>query len=275
MPFRDILVHIDDSPLTKVRLALAARLAAVHQGHLAGLYVRYIPRMPAYVAAQMGAEVHRLQDRFAGEAAARARQTFDEVTAAAGIAAEWRMAEGEVVDALATHARYADLTVVGQTDPDADDRTSIADSLVLDAGRPVLVVPYAGHFDRPMERVLIAWNASRESTRAVNDALPFLQAAKKVTVLAVNPTGGGGSHGDVPGADICLHLARHGVNAEAATLKAADMEVGDILLSRVADGDADLLVMGAYGRSRLREVVLGGASRHILDHMTVPVLMSH
>jgi len=94
-------------------------------------------------------------------------------------------------------------------------------------------------------------------------------------VLAVNPSGGHDGHGEMPAADICLHLARHGVNAEAASLKATDMEVGDILLSRIADGDADLLVMGAYGRSRLREIVLGGASRHILDHMTVPVLMSH
>ena len=125
------------------------------------------------------------------------------------------------------------------------------------------------------ERVLVAWNASRAATRAVNDALPMLQKAKQVTVLAINPRGGVSGEGDVPGADLALHLSRHGVKAEAAWLKAADIEVGAMLLSRASDFQSDLIVMGGYGHSRLREIVLGGATREILQTMTVPTLMSH
>ena len=123
--------------------------------------------------------------------------------------------------------------------------------------------------------MLVAWNGSREATRAANDALPILQRADRVVVLAINPGGGIDGHGEVPGADLSLHLARHGVSAEAQQVQAEDMNVGEMLLSRCADEAADLLVMGAYGRSRVRELVLGGATRHVLEHATLPVLMSH
>ena len=114
-----------------------------------------------------------------------------------------------------------------------------------------------------------------EATRAVHDALPILVGARLVHVIAVNPSGGMAGHGDVPGADICLHLSRHGVNAVCEHIRSEDLKIGEMLLSRAADEDVDLLVMGAYGRSRLRELVMGGATRHLLGHMTVPVLMSH
>ena len=116
---------------------------------------------------------------------------------------------------------------------------------------------------------------SRKATRAVNDAMPLLETADSVTVLVINPIGGIDGHGEEPGADIALHLARHGVNATAEHMVAEDISVGDMLLSRCANAGADLLVMGAYGHSRMRELILGGATRNILQHMTVPVLMSH
>jgi nucleotide-binding universal stress UspA family protein len=123
--------------------------------------------------------------------------------------------------------------------------------------------------------VLVAWNGSREATRAVNDALPILERAEKVTVLAVNPRKGGGDHGDIPSADIALHLARHGVKAEASQTVSNELEVGDTILSRLADFGSDLVVMGAYGHSRMRELLMGGVTRELLQHMTVPVLLSH
>jgi nucleotide-binding universal stress UspA family protein len=138
-----------------------------------------------------------------------------------------------------------------------------------------LVVPYAGRFERIGERVLVAWNASREAARAVSDSLPLLSRAKSVTVMAVNPKSGPNAHGDVPGADIALFLARHGIKTEATQVFADDVDIGDMLLSRAADLGTDLLVMGAYGRSRLTELMLGGATRQILSEMTIPVLMSH
>ena len=130
----------------------------------------------------------------------------------------------------------------------------------MTSGRPVLAVPYAGNFPAVGERVLIAWNASREAARAVNDALPLLAQAQNVTVLAVNSRSGIGGHGDVPAADIALHLARHGVKAEAAPTSSGDISDSQALLSYAADISADLIVAGAYGHSRVREIVFGGVT---------------
>ena len=125
------------------------------------------------------------------------------------------------------------------------------------------------------KKVLVAWNARREAARAVFDALPLLQQAQEVKVIWVNPQDEGGVASDVPAGDICAALARHGVKCEATEVARPQTNVGRTLLMRAAEYGSDLLVMGCYGHSRLREFVLGGASRHVLDHMTIPVLMSH
>jgi nucleotide-binding universal stress UspA family protein len=122
---------------------------------------------------------------------------------------------------------------------------------------------------------MVAWNARSEAVRAVNDALPLLEQAEQVDVLAINPPPGEAGDGDIPAADICLHLARQGVKAEAQSAQAKDIDVGDLLLSRAVEENVDLIVMGAYGHSRWRETVLGGATKHVLEHMTIPVFMSH
>lgn len=278
MPFKDILVHVDSSKHMEARLETAFALAAAHNAHVVGLFVRSAPYVPQFIKAQFGPEVIEVQRRYLAESVEAAEKRFTHHAAMAGVAYEWRVADGDAVDLVNLHARYADLTVIGQPDPEtqeADDHREVADHLILDAGRPVLVVPYAGRFPSLGVRVMVAWNGSREATRAVNDAIPLLRLAKHVEVMAINPQGGMAGHGDVPGADITLHLARHGVKAAADHIHAEDMDVGNMLLSRIADGQIDLLVMGAYGRSRLRELVMGGATRHILRHMTVPVMMSH
>lgn len=275
MAFKDILVHVDNTPQCKARLELAGRLAQVQQGHLIALNVRTRPLLPQFIAAQYGPEIDRVREQFNNEAAREARALFDAIVPAAGVTTEWRDVDGELVDTIALHARYADLTIVGQgVNLDEGDRP-LTDTLIMDVGRPVLVVPDAGTFASIGERVLVAWNGSREATRAVHDALPVLKTAARVHVIAINPRGGMAGHGDIPGADICLHLTRHGVNAVCEHVRAEDLNVGQMMLSRAADEDVDLIVMGAWGRSRLREMVLGGATRHILRHMTVPVLMSH
>jgi nucleotide-binding universal stress UspA family protein len=145
----------------------------------------------------------------------------------------------------------------------------------MTSGRPLLVVPFAGSYEAVGHNVLVGWNGSGEAARAINDALPLLKQAKKVTVLAINPRHGIGGDGDVPAADIALHLARHGVTAEAAHTIASDISEGDALLSYAADLGVDLLVCGMYGHSPLRERAFGGVTRSLLTEMTVPVLMSH
>lgn len=176
---------------------------------------------------------------------------------------------------LILNARHTDLVILGQSKTPALLDRHVADHVALGCGRPVLVVPYIGAGSTLGERVFIAWNGRREAVRAIHDALPLLERAKHVTVMAINPRAGAEEHGDVPCADICLHLARHGVEAEAAEVESGDVGVGDMLLSRAADASADLIVMGAYGHSRIRELMLGGVTKHLLEHMTVPVLMSH
>lgn len=278
MPLKDILVIVDNSKACAARLDVAVQLAQDHDAHLIGLFVRSTPHVPQFVMTQLGPEVAEVQKRWAAEAAEQAKTLFERHTQ--GLRTEWRDVKGMLLDQCSLHAKYADLVVAGQFDTDGDmaeGQGELLDRLVLDAGRPVLVVPYAGKFKKVGERVMVAWNATREATRAVNDALPLLQRAKEVDVVSVNPHGGHGrgGHGEMPSADICLHLARHDVKATAEHIEAHDMDVGSALLSRAVDESIDLLVMGAYGRSRLRELVLGGATRHLLRHMTVPVLMSH
>lgn len=278
MPLKNILVHIDDSRHCASRLAVAASLAREHEAHLTGVYVLTPPYIPGYMAAQVSAEVFEVQAALAAEAAAKAETLFRKGAEAAGVNHEWRTADGYAADAVTEHTRYADLAILGQPDPDEEETATTRDlpgEVVLEAGRPVLIVPYAGRFATVGKTVLVAWNGSRESARAVNDALPLLHGAQSVTVLNINPESNAESDDDAPGADIALHLSRHGIPVEAAPSYGNDIDVGDVLLSRAADLSADLIVMGGYGRSRLRELVMGGATRHILHHMTCPVLMSH
>ena len=187
----------------------------------------------------------------------------------------WRLAEG-VRPRRWRWAPYADLSVsASRTAMNRTDADAVTVTTVMTSGRPVLAIPFAGEFPTIGERVLVAWNASREAARALNDALPLLLGAKHVTVLAINPQRGLGGQGDVPAADIAQHLARHGMKAEAAHTVAKDIADGEALLSYAADIGADLIVAGAYGHSRARELVFGGVTRTLIVEMTAPVLMSH
>ncbi len=276
MALKDLLVIVDSSAAAAARIDYAAALAERHDAHLTGLFVKTLPRLPAYILAEMPVEARRLPQDTVNRLAEAARSLFEGRTTLAGRhdRSEWRVAQGDPDFAVGIFGRYADLVIAGQIDPGDHDRVGHVHlhEMILGCGRPVLVVPYAFRPQSSGDRVLVAWNASREAARAVADALPLLEAAKQVTVLAINP---GPTLGDEPGADITLHLARHGVRAEAAQLHVDHIEVGEALLSRAADLCADLIVMGAYGTPRLREMVLGGVTRHILQNMTVPVLMSH
>jgi nucleotide-binding universal stress UspA family protein len=284
MAFKDILVHLDASPRSAERLALAADLAARQGAHLAALYVTELPAPGMFYGDPSGFAdarlVEEIIDKMRETATAAARgveQRFNERIRRDGLSGEWRLVEGDVRETVTLHARYADLVVVGQEDPDDSSGAGIAVAAgaLLGAGRPVLVVPYAGKIVRFGETVLVGWKSSREASRAVHDALPLLRQARSVTILAINPEQGIGGDGDVPAADIALHLARHGVKAAAAHTVAKEIPEGDALLNYADDIGADLIVAGAYGHSRLQEFVFGGVTRSLLTTMTVPVLLSH
>jgi nucleotide-binding universal stress UspA family protein len=274
MTLKHILLHLDAADSCTARVEAAIGLASRHGAHVTGLYVLPDIVYPAYVSVHIPADILRAQQQRLRDEAEKTGTVFQETLARAGVAGEWRCVEGFAERQIRLHARYSDLVVIGQTEenPVFPAYAELPDQVVLGAARPVLLIPYIGFKEPPGKRILVAWNGSREAVRAVHDALPILQQAERVEVLAVNPPA---AEGDIPTADICLHLARHDVRAEASQTMTQDIDVGDILLARVSDHDIDLLVVGAYGHSRLRESVLGGVTRYLLEHMTVPVLMSH
>ncbi|MCW5731298.1 MAG: universal stress protein [Alphaproteobacteria bacterium] len=276
MAIRDILVHLGDDPRNDVRTNVALGLAAKHEARLIGLYVLPIPTWPATAEGYVPVDLIEKMMKEARAEADKAKKWFLDACRKQGVKSEWRLAEGDPLILVPEQARYADLVVVGQVEEDMDvDRPSgvigLPEETALTAGRPVLIVPYAGKFRTVGKRVLVAWNGSREATRAVHDALPLLTRAQKTIVFSVNAD----TESHIPGADISAHLARHGVKAEAQHTVAKDIEVGDALLGAASDLSIDLIVMGCYGHSRLREFVLGGATRELLRHMTVPVLLAH
>ena len=292
MAFKDILVAVDAAPPARQRIEQAAALAQRFEAHLVGLHTTLAAGPPSgrgYFESFDRSLLAPLYRDFADKVRTEAehtRELFDGIARRRGISAEWRIASGYPSQTAALHGRYADLIVLGQLDPD-DPQAPLfrprPEEVALAVGRPVLAIPYAGNWEMIGRRVVVGWDASREATRAINDAMPLLAAAEAVAVLAIDPTlharggaaDGGASHGDVPGADIALHLARHGVKAAIESTVSGGIGVGNALLSRASDFAADLLVMGAYGHSRVRELLLGGATRTIIESMTLPVLMSH
>jgi nucleotide-binding universal stress UspA family protein len=278
MGYKTILVHCDASGTASQQMAIATELTERFAATLVGLHARRPFDSANYF--DIGLPMDPLLDaheRTVNAEQAAAEATFQKSIEGKHLTTEWRLVEGYPEDELAVNARYADLLVVGQSDrknvsPIPGD---LPESVALATGRPILVVPQIGTFKPPGGVVMLCWNASRESARAAVDALPFLKAAKEVIVLIVDPHTSANGHGPEPGADVGAWLSRHGVKVTVQRDVAPDADVGNTILSRAADHGADLIVMGVYGHSRLREMVLGGVSRTLLSSMTVPVLMSH
>ncbi len=279
MTYRDILLLLDEGANAKALIDASAELAARFDAHLTALYSQVEEPLPAFVAAQMTRTLMDQRRRALGEEVAALRSHFEASCGRQGVMGEWRQARvltGDASDLLARHARYSDLIVAAQPDLDATDgaRGRLLQELVLGAGRPLLLVPAIGAPPAFGRRAMIAWDAGREAARAVADALPLLRRAESVEVVTIDAARTG-RHGEEPGADIARHLARHGVKVEVEQLRSGSLSVGDLLLNRAADRGLDLLVMGAYAHSRLRDLVLGGVTRHLMAHMTLPVFMAH
>jgi len=277
MGYKTIVVSLNDVDRAEVVLNAATLIATRQEAHLIGLYV--IPAVQVYpaIAMQITPEIMDSQRQFYEDRASEVKALFDKVTSAAGISAEWHQMDSQgsiIADAVIAYARNVDLVVAGQVDPDGEAMVEVdmIERLLLESGRPVLVIPSAGKFDEIGQKVTVAWNAKREATRAVFDALPLLKQSKKTTILCVNPDE---DEDGIAGTEIATTLARHGVNVEVQRSVVRDISVGDEILARISDSGSDLVVMGGYGKSRMREFLFGGASRDILHHMTVPVLISH
>jgi nucleotide-binding universal stress UspA family protein len=279
MTYRSIFVHVDDAEPCDRRIDYAARLARKYPAELLGGYILPPTELSRYARAVMAPDtVERyLQERRESRSAAEAR--FRKAAAAAGVTdPSWRWPRGNPLGAATLYARYADLAVIGQPprdDPTMDFSSDLANAVVMSSGRPVLFVPYVGEYRTLGERILIAWKDSRESARAVADALPLLKDAKKVFAVAITPTGEDSEVELTADAEVAAFLRRHQVDATVTRIVAEDIAAGELLLSQVADFGADLVVMGAYSRPRLTSLVWGGVTQVMLASMTAPVLMSH
>ncbi len=278
MTLKDIAVHLDNTDACRQRVEAALAVAAAHEAHVTGIGVLYQPFIPAYAEVQIGLDLIEQQQQIYRDALNEIGAGFDTLAQAAGVSAGWRIVEGEPIDVLSEQARYADLIVLSQNEASGDMLRAgheMPGRILLGAGRPALIVPNIYNGAAFGTRILVGWDAGRAAARAIHDALPFLRKAEAVTIMVANPEPGEQGHGDLPGADLAAHLARHGVKAEADHTISKDVGIGDLLLSRAADAQADMIVLGAYGHARWHELVLGGVTQHMLEHMPVPVFMSH
>lgn len=283
MSLKDILVHIE--PVSSgnsaglARLALAARLAASHGARLTGIYVRPVIDIPPLAQTVAGTSLTQIIQRSADAAAAEARAVFDSQLADSGADHRWLEVTGNPADVLSHHLHTTDLAVIGSSDGDQPASRRLSGQLVLSSGVPVLVVPDsmvpdAGAITTPARRVLVAWNNSRESVRAVRDALPVLRAADQVEILMILARSIDHNR-SAPGVALTAHLARHGVNAEVKVIAFNETQgVSGQVLARADALSADLIVMGGFGRSWLREAMIGSTTGTLMTRSPIPLMVS-
>lgn len=279
MNFKTLLVHVDMSKHAATRIELAAQLAITHDAHLIGAAMTGISRIvfqdnpirpPDPVLLH---HVEALRDH-----ARQALQHFEDRVHLAGVTSvESRLIDDDPSAGMGLQTHYADLAVIGQFDPDDPVPGLMSDfpaSVLMQSAHPVLIVPFVTESIKPFSRVMVAWDARMTASRAVTGALPLLRMASVVDVVVFNASAQDEAHGELPGSDLALYLARQGVSVNVISRR-TDIDIGNALLSLCADQESDLLVMGGYGHTRFREILLGGTTRTVLESMTLPVLMAH
>jgi nucleotide-binding universal stress UspA family protein len=274
---KDIIVALSSEPGSDVAADYAISAAAALQTHLSAVAFAYEPVIPQSVMGGISMDFVDAQRAENEQAAAAAVARFEAAAAREGLSADSRTFTATLAgaaDVFGGVARRSDLAIVGQNKPDKGPLEEfLIEGALFESGRPVVVVPYIQKAGLKLDRVVCCWDGSRTAARAIADALPLLKRARAIDLLVV--TTDKIPEGRVPGADMGAHLARHGLNVDVKRLASADVDVANTILSYVADSSADFIVMGGYGHSRLREFILGGATRGVLSSMTVPTLMSH
>lgn len=279
MPYKTVLVHLNNEPRVSRLIGAAVQMALPDSGHLTGLFVvpHVTVRSPIFPKSS-GGIIQRGLDTYR-QSGERIHQAFEAAARGLPLTAEWRLYERpyDYAASVLDQARTADLVVVSQKESDWDyaDMFDIPDVIAIESGRPTLVVPVAGDLVTIGKRVLVAWNNSRESARAVFDALPLLKRAVEVCVVSVPEASKPNQTGHFAAAEIASTLARHGVKCVLDPIDRPSVEPGELLLAAARSNGCDLLVMGCYGRTRFRELLLGGATRYVLHNTTLPVLLSH
>jgi nucleotide-binding universal stress UspA family protein len=274
---KDIVVNLSVTQGGGAAGDYAVSVASALNAHLAGIAFVYDPIVPVSATGYIPAEIIERQQADNESAVKSAIGRFAEATRRAGLSAEPLTITASLAGAGEQFSRIArrfDLAVVGQAEPETGTvENIIAETVLFESGRPLIFVPYIQKAPLKLDKVMVCWDGSRQAARAIGDAMPLLTKAGRaeIVIIANDP----GKQDEIEGADMGQHLARHGVKVEVQRIPRGDVDVADALLSHAADSGTDLMVMGGYGHSRLREFVLGGVTRSILRSMTVPVLMAH
>lgn len=288
MAFKEILVQLDNHRNYEARLHVGLSIAQQNGARLIALYGFALPQIPnvspslaeAVYVANAAAQATYERERDAAFADAEQLEAhFRAAIKRAGVQGSWEIwpeKPKDFTNLVTERARYSDIAVLGQPDPDHPGAAAnLPETVMLGCGRPVLIVPYNARAPIVGANVLVAWNGTREAARAVGDAMSILRSATIVTLLTIGAIEDGDEKDDRPARNLLEYLGRHGIRADASHLTSGDLETGKFILSRAGDLGCDLIVMGGYGHSRTRELMLGGVTRSVLQHMTVPVLMSH
>jgi len=280
MPYKTILTYLPDTQTAGQLLDAILPIAQEYDAHLIGLHI--VPRVPVMVAvaaAEIPQSIIQKQEEMLLREADMLKELFEKACSKAKVRAEWRcnkIEHADMASEIASQALCCDLISVVQSEEDEFGlSTDIPSHIVTETGRPVLIIPRSGQFQTIGKHAIIAWNASKEAIRASFDALPFLQCAETVKVLAIDPKCRSGYDSIALGDELALCLSRRNVKAETEVDTSGSMPVSTELLSKLKQDSCDLLIMGCYGHSRLRETLFGGMTRTLLNRMDVPVLMSH
>lgn len=273
---KDLLVNLSIESGDDAMVDYAVSCARAFDAHLAAVAFAYEAVPAAMLGDDALPELFEQMHKEAEDSAKEAIAKFEAATRGSGLSVESRWIPSSfsgTAELFGRIARRFDLSIVRQAEPsEKTPAPLIVEAALFDAGRPVLVVPYIQRSGMKLDRIIVCWDGSRSSARAAGDAMPFLERANAVEVVIV---GDRVKSKEMPGADIAQHIARHGAKVEVNEIIATDIDAANVILSRASDSPADLLVMGGYGHSRLREFVLGGVTRSILSAMTIPALMSH
>lgn len=276
---KDIVVNLEHQGARDPARDFAISVAETFDANIAGIALAYEPDYPAYAMAQIPTGILEQLNAENQKSAAAAIERFDAAAKRSMVSAEHRQFTVRAMQApafLSTLARRFDLSVFTQSDPDSDvDNDDLIETTLFQSGRPIMVVPYIQKEGLKLDHIVCCWDGSHTAARAINDALPLLAKAKVVDLLIVLNEKTNLEGNEIRGVDMARHLARHNVKVKVEAVPAPDIDVANAILSYVADNAGTLIVMGGYGHAKLREIILGGVTREILQTMTVPVFMAH
>lgn len=272
---KDLIVNLERAPTRQHIADYAVSVSEKFDAHVTGVAFATRSGVSAAATGEVPADIIRMLLEEDKRMAQNAIDSFDTAARRSNISAEPHLVNGAMTvsraTAFARMTRRFDLSIIMQSDGEYVSNDDLIEAALFESGRPVIVVPYIHRNGISLDRVICCWDGSRAAARAINDAIPLLKQAKSVELLRVTDE----KTGEIRGFDIANHLARHGLNVDLNVVPAAGIEVANRILSHAADISADMLVMGGYGHSRLREFLLGGVTRAILQSMTVPTFMSH